>query len=451
MPITSGGTEKRARRVFGPAAGLVVLMLAAACVGPGTDGVSRAGFAPGTGAADAALPPGGALSPEAGAASALIAELAARRSILAPQGPLSEVAAAVIEAGSGAGAAELRMARLRANAKARNWLPQIGPNVSLTSLNALAASLMLEQAIFDHGRRKAERAYAAADVEVAAVSLAADMNQRVFDGLAHYTRAEKARAQATVSAKAEGRLEDFLRIMEMRVGGGISDQSEFRVIEQKKSEMSATLSSDREAELSALAELAAMTSRPVAGVRGLQPVLAEQRQDRPLSVLMAVSEGARDVAEARVQRAGLLPGLGASAGLGAGGLNAGLTLGGAGLMGAGTRSSLEALDATAEVAERRGAEAAEAANRRIVALERQIAQIEARQAEGERVLAQTAAGFETAVEQYKVGRKSLVELVGLYDAYARLERDQVSLPHEALLLRLEIARDRGVLVDGGQM
>ena len=178
---------------------------------------------------------------------------------------------------------------------------------------------------------------------------------------------------------------------------------------------------------------------------------AEQRQDKPLSVLMTQSEGARDVAEAKVQRAGLLPGLGASAGLGAGGLNAGLTLGGAGLMGAGTRSSLEALDATAEVAERRAVEASESANRRLVALERQIAQIEARQAEGERVLAQTATGFETAVEQYKAGRKSLVELAGLYDAYARLERDQVSLPHEALLLRLEIARDRGVLMDGGRM
>jgi adhesin transport system outer membrane protein len=67
------------------------------------------------------------------------------------------------------------------------------------------------------------------------------------------------------------------------------------------------------------------------------------------------------------------------------------------------------------------------------------------------VLRQTAGNLELFTEQYKVGRRSLLELVSQYDAYARLERDQASLRYDIALLQLEIARDRGLLVDGARM
>lgn len=98
-----------------------------------------------------------------------------RISILPKGSAFARVAQSVLTAGSGTAEAELRVARLTARAKSKNWLPSIGPDVSMTSLGSLAASLLLDQAIFDNGRRKAERAYAAADVEVAAVSLATDL------------------------------------------------------------------------------------------------------------------------------------------------------------------------------------------------------------------------------------------------------------------------------------
>ena len=50
-----------------------------------------------------------------------------------------------------------------------------------------------------------------------------------------------------------------------------------------------------------------------------------------------------------------------------------------------------------------------------------------------------------------LSRRTLLELVGQYDSYARLERDQVSLGYSIALLELEIARDRGLLVDGARM
>ena len=67
------------------------------------------------------------------------------------------------------------------------------------------------------------------------------------------------------------------------------------------------------------------------------------------------------------------------------------------------------------------------------------------------VLAQTARNFETFQAQYKAGRRTLLELVSQYDDYARLERDQASLGYDIAALRLQIARDRGELVDGGRL
>jgi adhesin transport system outer membrane protein len=54
-------------------------------------------------------------------------------------------------------------------------------------------------------------------------------------------------------------------------------------------------------------------------------------------------------------------------------------------------------------------------------------------------------------EQYKVGRRTLLELVGEHDRHARLERDQAALGFEIVLKRLAIARERGVLVNGALM
>jgi adhesin transport system outer membrane protein len=117
----------------------------------------------------------------------------------------------------------------------------------------------------------------------------------------------------------------------------------------------------------------------------------------------------------------------------------------------GTREEFAALNATSDVVARRSAEAAEAADRRIVALEREIAQLESRMAQGASVLAQTEANLGLFVEQYKLGRRTLLELVGQYDSFARLERDQAALRYEIALMEVEISRDRGLLVDGARM
>jgi len=430
---------------LGTALGACVVLVGC---GGGADVPSRFNILPGqsTVTTDA-----GSLAPQAGAQSALIGDLLARQSVLPPAGPYAQIADAVLNNSSGAAAAELRVARLRAEARAKNWLPQIGQSVNLTSLSGLAASLLVDTALFDQGRRKAEREFAVADVEVAAVGLSAAMNQRVFDGLTHYINAERARAQLMISGTATARLAEFETVMGQRVDGGISDRSEQRVIAQAQAEMQATMAADQDAEASAMSELQAIAGRPMAGVHGLDRVGLASAASEPLAVLLVRGEGSRALAQSSLQRSGMMLGLSASANVGPSGMAPGLRMTGAGLLNPGSGAELQALDATADVVDRQTAEAAEAANRRRVALERQIATLSSRQTQGAEVLQQTKGNLALFTEQYQVGRRSLLELVGQYDAFARLERDQASLRYDIALLELELARDRGQLIDGARM
>ncbi len=107
--------------------------------------------------------------------------------------------------------------------------------------------------------------------------------------------------------------------------------------------------------------------------------------------------------------------------------------------------------ATEELAAQRSAGTADDSQRRIVALERKIATLLARETEEASVLRQTSANLRMFTEQYKLGRRPLMELVGMYETYARLERDHAALKYDRTLLRLQIAQLRGQLVDGRRM
>lgn len=391
-----------------------------------------------------------AFAPECSTATfPVVQNLRARRSVLPPEGSYAAVAQAVVLASSGASAAELRMARFQKDAVDKNWLPQIGPVVTLDSLGVLAAQIVAEQALLDNGRRKAERAVAAADVEVAAVSLAEDMNERVRQGLELYIGAEQARAQAAVASRGVERLAAYQDMVEQRVAGGLSDRSESQIVGQKRAEMQAIYAGDMQSAERSLGDLAALAGRPLAGLRGLDRL--NVADGVPLSVLRAKSEGARKLAMARAGRAGLLPGLTATASLDDGGaFKPGLRLGGA-TFGWGTGARMRALDATPDLVDKQVAEAGQDAQRRLTALAGEIAELRLRQAQGDGVLEQTLANLDLLGEQYMAGLRSLVELVAQYDAAVRLERDQAAVSYEIARREIEAAALRGQLTGGAAM
>lgn len=392
-----------------------------------------------------------ALATPAQGGSAVIDALRSRRSVLLPGGTYATIADAVLQASSGAAEAELRMARLKAEAQSKNWLPTIGPTVSLTSLGSVVAQLVVDQAILDNGRRKAERDHAAADVEVAAVMLVEDLNSRVHDGLAAYVNAQRAQAQAGVAERAVARLMGFEDTVNLRVQGGLSDRSEQQVIAQKRAEMQATMAADRQSATQFMQELATLTRQPLNGLAGLDPLPADPGAPEALSVLQTRAEGARTIAQAKMARAGLLPGLSAAVGLDQeGDVTPGLTLGGA-KFGMGTGAQAQALDAAPDLVQRQTVQAEEDATRQLTALSADLAALQLRQAQGAEVLRQTLSNLDLFTEQYKMGGRSLLELVGQYDSAARLERDQVSLTYDIALVQLRIAQTRGLLVDGARM
>lgn len=392
-----------------------------------------------------------ALATPAQGGSAVIDALRARQTVLPPGGTYARIAESVLQASSGAAEAELRMARLKAEARSKNWLPTLGPTVSLTSLGSVVAQLVLEQAILDNGRRKAERDHAAADVEVSAVMLVQDLNGRVHDGLAAYVNAQRAQAQAGVAERATLRLMGFEDIVNLRVQGGLSDRSEQQVIAQKRAEMYATMAADRQSAQQYMQELATLTRQPMEALAGLDALPADPGAPEALSVLKARADGARTLAEAKMARAGLLPGLSAAVGLDQSGeVTPGLTFGGAKL-GMGTAAQARALEAAPDLVERQTIQAEEDANRRLTGLNSDLAALQLRQTQGEAVLRQTLGNLDLFTEQYKLGRRSLLELVGQYDSAARLERDQVSLTYDIALVQLQIAETRGLLVDGARM
>jgi len=271
-----------------------------------------------------------------------------------------------------AAVAELRASRLRAEAEAKNWLPSIGPSLSLSSMGDFVAQLVVEQVLFDNGRKTAERAFAKADVEVAAVTLSQDMNDRVAEALTLYLTAAEARDRARLSREALGEMEHFEYIMSERVRGGVSDMSDLTVIRQKLGELRATRAAAQETEAAALASLDAMSAAPLGEVRGLSEVDIRLGPE-PLTVLKARAEMQRDIEAAKIERAGHLPGLKAGGSLGEGGSGIGLQVSSDKLFGLGTGASLKAIEATEDAARARVEEVREDSAQDLARLEREDA------------------------------------------------------------------------------
>lgn len=435
----------RALPVARMSAAALIAMLASGCMEGPPFPTGRSAFSPATATLVASKPGTTAET------SAIIAELAGRVSVLPGSGPYAQVAGAVLRDAKGSAKAELRVARLTAQATSKNWLPRIGPSLSLMRLGDLAAELLINQTLWDNGAKRAEREAAAADVEVAAVSLSAEMNDTVAEGLKAYVNALKAREQAAVADLSVAKLGDFNEIMQIRVEGGLSDGTEARVLAQKLSEMRATAQADRDTATAAMAQLRAMTSAPLDGLAGMNDLALPEPLPGALSVTKSRAEAERAEAEARISRAGHLPKLGAEARTGSGDSDIGLKLGIDQMLGFGTKAQLEAVEATREAAAARVARTEQTEVQEVASLRAKIAALEAREARDGTVVAETAAGLEMFTEQYKMGRRSLMDLVSMYESHAQMAHAQAGLKYDIALIELEIARKHGILVDGSNI
>ncbi len=379
------------------------------------------------------------------AESVVIQSLAARRSVLPSSGAYDEVASAVLAANARTAESDLRAAKLRAEAASKNWLPRIGPDISLTSLSRIVASLVLDVTLFDNGRKKGEREFAKADVEVAAVTLAEDSNERVFTGLELYLAAQQGREKAALDEATLKRMNHFQYIISERVRGGVSDLSDLNVIRQKVAEIRSSFSRNSEAARTALAELNAMAAHPLNEVGGISAVAVKSTAVKPLAVIRAEAERGRDIAQAKVDRANQLPGVVASARVGD---NSGGSVNSTGSIGLGTGAQLRAIEAAKEAADRRVAQSTEDSNRVLRRLESQIAAKQRQAGEAAQLTKAARENLDLFQEQFDAGQRQILDVVQVYETFARQQEAEITLKYEAALARLELAHALGVLADG---
>ena len=394
---------------------------------------------------------GGAGGTGENASSQVIDGLLARQSVLPDSGPYAQVAGAVLATNSRAAEAELRAAKLRAQAASSNWLPTIGPNLSLTTLSDVVTGLVVDQVLFSNGRKKAERAFAKADVEVAATVLAEDTNDRVYTALELYITAEEARAKARAAVAVRGRMQDFAHVMQRRVQGGVSDRADLQVTRQKLASLESAAAADAQTAKTAIAELNTMSLQPLGAVQGLSPLTSVPASAKPLSVVKAEATRERSVAQATIDRAGFLPTISARGNVTTDGSSAGINVGTENGIGFGTGASLKAIEAAREAANRQVAQADEDSARVLRRLEQQLIALEQQERDAGHLLAQANSNLELFDRQYRAGVRPVLEVVSVYETKLRVEREKIGYAYEAALVRLQIAREQGVLVDGADI
>ena len=380
--------------------------------------------------------------------SEIIETLQRRQSAILPNSAFAQIADAVMANDARVAQSELLAARLRASAKSKNWLPSIGPSISLTSLGDFVANLVVEQVLFDNGRKKAERAFAKADVEVAAVTLVEGANKRVHDALSLYLNAQEGREIAAISETVLLDMRRFKWIMNERVKGGVSDMSDLNILNQKLAEIESEQRSGGEKTQTALAELNAMSARNLNDVTG-SGSLGPIQQNDAVSVIRAQAEQGRDIASIDMERAGALPSITATAS--GGSTKPVMQIGTSGLFDFGTGDRLRAADAAKTATERKVVQARETANRTLQSLMQKLAAERRAAAETAELAARAKANLDLFQTQYEEGQRQVMDVVGVYETFARQQRAQITHKYQAARLELAIARELGALADGGDI
>ena len=381
--------------------------------------------------------------------SAIILSLQSRSSAIRPGTAYATIAAATLASDARVAEAELRAASLRSAATDKNWMPSIGPAISLTSLGDMVANLVVEAVIFDNGKKKAERAMARADVEVAAVSLVSDGNERVYEALDLYLTALEGGESQRLSREALLDMRRFRWIMNERVKGGVSDMSDLTILAQKIAEIESSMKDAQDKRDTALAELSAMTDRDLSGLNGIGALDMSAGNIETLGVVAAKVQSKRDQAAADMERAGNLPSIVASASGGSNDVVGGIRT--EGLFDFGRKDRNQALDAEEEALARRVKEAEETSQRKIRSYEAKLTAAQRAYQEAVQLSKQAKSNLDLFQSQYEAGQRQVMDVVGVYETFARQQHTMNTQRFLAAKYEVLIAREYGVLVAGKQL
>ncbi len=384
--------------------------------------------------------------------SEIIQTLMTRQSLLTPASPYAAVANAALTGQARSSQAALTSAKLRAEAQSKNWLPTLSPSIGLDDLGDMVASLLIEQVLFDNGRRKAERAFAAADVEVAAVTLSEDMNDRVESAVGLYISAQRGDEKAAYAHRAIRTMADFERVVVGRVNGGVSDRSDLNIVKSKISGMESTKATAQDAAQTARAELLAMTGHNFAAAsQRLELSLPADGGREYLSVLRSQSEAKRSVELATMERAGALPQLAVGGTLSTSNSGGGLLLNAAEPLGFGTPAALRAIDAQKEASLRQVGEAEEEARRDYSRQIQRLSSFRRQESEALKLSQDSRETYNLFKAQFEAGQRPVTDVIPIYEELVQREQAYIDAKYEVMLIQLSVAASLGLLADGDKI
>jgi adhesin transport system outer membrane protein len=241
----------------------------------------------------------------------------------------------------------------------------------------------------------------------------------------------------------------FRWIMNERVKGGVSDMSDLTILAQKIAEIESSMKDAQDKRGTALAELAAITDQNFSDLNGIGSLDMSLDKIEPLSVVEAKVQSKRDQAAADMQRAGNLPSIVASASGGSNDIVGGIRT--EGLFDFGRKERNQALDAEEEALARRVQETEEASLRKIRSYETKLTAARRAYQEAVRLSKQAKSNLDLFQSQYEAGQCQVMDVVGVYETFARQQHTMNTQRFLAAKYEVLIAREYGVLVSGTQL
>ena len=380
----------------------------------------------------------------------MISGLRQRTSQLPAGSAEAVIARAALESDTGTAAADLRLAKIKADVESSNWLPTLGPNLSLSSLESLASSLLLDVVIFDNGQKRAEREYAVTDVEVAAVNLAIDANDRVLDALDAYLLLLEAQSREEISTRALTVLEGYARKSAQRVSQGYSAPVEQSEIEQYLSEFRLVRDAARQSAMNARSSLTLLGVSNIPGSHHRMTSFPATPSSPPLSVTLAQAKANRSIAEAKIDRSKNFPLLGGTTEISSSGSSTVFVMSGSG-MGASTLSAGNSFEASKQASNQSVIHARSEAEIEIDSLNSELSSLSTQLNGYSARLSSSMRNYELYKDQFTAGAADLTDVVDAYATAVSLELGIDEVKHDILGVKYDLLHAYGVLFDGSSI
>lgn len=383
--------------------------------------------------------------------SLVIASLQSRGSVSKDGSVCKKIEQITLENASVNSKETLRIRRLEAESRSKNWLPQIGPDVSLTSLGNVVGSILVDLVLYDTGGKRAERELAVADVELAAVGYAIELNDLVAEAIIYNIEMSEIDAEIAISKKEAAKLKKYLEIARTRIAGGLSDSSDEKMLSIKIAEVSQkieALNARRQATSDQLALIAP-------GVEGLANevhcISLPTSLPTSLRLEYAKAESNADLSEAMMLKAGLLPSIKAQSRITSEGVTGGVGLGLGAPIGIGTPSNIQKAKALTEAATKRLANTEREIARKMAKQDAEKRELKVQRDSNSSLLRNSEEIYYFAEQQYDLGRKSLADLTISFQNFNNLQREDVRIDHEIARIEVRQAADAGLLADGSNI